>query len=1323
MRRALRASIAGCLLTVGSGFAASSCFAQNSRDFINLFGAIMQSAMVQATQAEWRKLPPATLTCVDETLRQRGINVQVLVNNGVNPSDTRISDVLANCRSQADLRQANTRFQPPTDSGRISPSFPQSASPADTPSKYKVDKVPLGSTISYDSTSYREYQCRPSDQFAGFTWCQKQRTERVSRGEYLSSYSMLHAEDGRVSYLNRSLDPAFFDPGEVSSDIDRLSRAYGEQPRIISRPERGAAVSGTIAYWGAVILEPLDAAAIATVASGRSPGGMLVDFAGNYQESIRQDLPIYRVAGGPGFVWAESHDAVGRGRLRFFAIDASTLGAPSTKSLQANAGLPPPAAPDPWKDCQSSDAETRLAGCTKVIEAKGPDRVRLADAFDGRCSAYNQKQAYQPALSDCKTAIDLNPKYSYAYANLGATYLGLNDSANALSALNKAITLKTNFIWSRLSRAKALEATGSNTDDALKDYQYALLIDPTNQVAKDGVARLMTGPPPSPDTTDSCLGDMNERAGYIVASAAASSATAMDMAISAISESAKIYHARLDAQLVKIDRLARNFETADKQQSALAGAGDDRKKILGDVQRLSDAAGESQARLNAISGKISEREGALKAETARARQKEIGQELVKLRSDLAAAEQDLNQRTSERDDASSKARQRAADLATALVRLEAIRAAKENAESCARQIKAGLDVLDQKSGEIQQKQKEEAAKAVQAGAENLLSDLSEFAQRNASLVPLEVGPLVAVLKGALGSKNADQTSAALSSLQRRLDEIPEFKRFRTSREDVRQQAARAELDQLSDTARTISEFVESYARRNITSDSAQDLIKLKGRLAEALVRPDADALKRIIADSEQELARQHLEQDYRDYRAKHPIQSRNSLPAATDRNRLLVEGPLDETLILVNESGQAGVVRNMRGDLVFDRGNATLCFLHENTLDAFGLSELKGKILEKGARTVAVSSVPCPADSMERYDLVAVNRGLFATLPAALASAALKAVDNGAFTLLGSVSERELQNARNADSIKSLQLENDLQKRAIDGFGLISVANGTSVVCQTVADRQKAHESLIARASDRLLVELGSSPRVISTSIESAFVSAKRGQCGAIYGASKDLKDLIAGLLRDKLNYHVVPVWFTSADVEAEAKNVAEVEARMLREQQQLDQKAKDDQTRADIQRRQTDAEKRERQERLQKENGALARGLQDLITDHVKEFAARSERTDKTYVKQWWPMLATWYRGRIAEDWELEEIASELRDYGTVKWKNRILEAGFVTLTFKMKNRGLGEHQQTCFIVGYVADREFEVARDPIAVPCADESAVSRYKAALEFSSKWLAN
>ena len=50
---------------------------------INVFGAIMQSAIVEATQAEWRKLGSASQACVDDTLRQRGLNLQALIGDAL----------------------------------------------------------------------------------------------------------------------------------------------------------------------------------------------------------------------------------------------------------------------------------------------------------------------------------------------------------------------------------------------------------------------------------------------------------------------------------------------------------------------------------------------------------------------------------------------------------------------------------------------------------------------------------------------------------------------------------------------------------------------------------------------------------------------------------------------------------------------------------------------------------------------------------------------------------------------------------------------------------------------------------------------------------------------------------------------------------------------------------------------------------------------------------------------------------------------------------------------------------------------------------------
>jgi hypothetical protein len=190
---------------------------------------------------------------------------------------------------------------------------------------YTVDGLALGGQIIPDSASYREYRCGPSEQFPDFTWCQKKRAESSPRGSYTSSNSILHSADGTAWYVNRFLEPAFFSGTEANDDINRLSIKFGA-PRTIPTPSRADAPSGFIAYWGNVVLQPLEPYLVAELASGRDVrAGLIIDHIGNFQRSARLGLPIYRLAGGAGYVWAASWDVNGRGTLRFLAVDTSKI--------------------------------------------------------------------------------------------------------------------------------------------------------------------------------------------------------------------------------------------------------------------------------------------------------------------------------------------------------------------------------------------------------------------------------------------------------------------------------------------------------------------------------------------------------------------------------------------------------------------------------------------------------------------------------------------------------------------------------------------------------------------------------------------------------------------------------------------------------------------------------------------------------------------------------------------------------------------------------------------------------------------------------------
>ena len=85
--------------------------------------------------------------------------------------------------------------------------------------------------------------------------------------------------------------------------------------------EREGLPSAVMAIWGAIQLEPLKPDEISVVASGGSPPGILVGFLGDEERSARAGVPVYRLAGGAGFLWVATFDQNGRGVLQYLAID------------------------------------------------------------------------------------------------------------------------------------------------------------------------------------------------------------------------------------------------------------------------------------------------------------------------------------------------------------------------------------------------------------------------------------------------------------------------------------------------------------------------------------------------------------------------------------------------------------------------------------------------------------------------------------------------------------------------------------------------------------------------------------------------------------------------------------------------------------------------------------------------------------------------------------------------------------------------------------------------------------------------------------------
>jgi Caspase domain len=191
------------------------------------------------------------------------------------------------------------------------------------PSPYAIGELFLGEKVSRGDAARLGYDCAGSKKFDDFSWCTKGATESEPRGRFKASYSMMLDRDGRIVYLNRYQEPAYWGASEAKDDIQRYSKKVGGEARIIHLPAHPG-LQGTLATWGNVELERISGDELNLLAADKPlPRGIAIDYIGNFTKSAQQGLPVYRLAGGAGFVWAGSYNDQGRGTLRFAAVNPS----------------------------------------------------------------------------------------------------------------------------------------------------------------------------------------------------------------------------------------------------------------------------------------------------------------------------------------------------------------------------------------------------------------------------------------------------------------------------------------------------------------------------------------------------------------------------------------------------------------------------------------------------------------------------------------------------------------------------------------------------------------------------------------------------------------------------------------------------------------------------------------------------------------------------------------------------------------------------------------------------------------------------------------
>jgi hypothetical protein len=233
-------------------------------------------------------------------------------------------------------------------------------------SPYLVDGMAIGDRVNPGGKAYSEYRCEPS-QYEGLVWCRRTKQVQTPRGRATITTSVAHRTGGDVVYVSQAVEPAYFAPGEVAAEIDRLSTRFGQRPeyRRLSRRLNGVDTA-LIAAWGNLSLTEISEEDRQALAAGITINqGYLIDLLFNFKRSVAEGQAIYRFGGQEGYVWSARYDQSGKGVLNFRALNQSAINLEIARQEEKSFSVRASLLDDiqsarPWSR-DSEDAQNRFA--------------------------------------------------------------------------------------------------------------------------------------------------------------------------------------------------------------------------------------------------------------------------------------------------------------------------------------------------------------------------------------------------------------------------------------------------------------------------------------------------------------------------------------------------------------------------------------------------------------------------------------------------------------------------------------------------------------------------------------------------------------------------------------------------------------------------------------------------------------------------------------------------------------------------------------------------------------------------------------------------
>lgn len=615
-----------------------------------------------------------------------------------------------------------------------------------------------------------------------------------------------------------------------------------------------------------------------------------------------------------------------------------------------------------------------------------------------------------------------------------------------------------------------------------------------------------------------------------------------------------------------------------------------------------------------------------------------------------------------------------------------------------------------------------------------LSDAQKFIsdQTNAPSTISEIAATAAKLQIALTTFNERAALEAKARLDDLLRPISGFTNFQAEREAERQRELARQFALAAANVERQAYFITEFLSHNLGYQKTDTLLGLKGRIEDALKPQTVDeaaitALEKATAALEVFINDNSLSAEYERLITAHAapatkptVRTPTAEQLLTDKNRIVLVGADDDLILLFNASRSApSVAKDIEGKFVFLTGTASLCFA-QSAMDEAHLWFLERMLRQQGAKDVKIDSSPCDISQLlTAIDVVAFQRSEFRKQRIEYIIGLFDLMENDSLREYNTITEADYNDNIQNTHARSLAIAREVESGERTGFGILMMTDAAVPACVIAADHValRGLQELLQRNKESISQHLRLPWKTEEATLDSAFLSLSKAQCGYAASDAAGLRTLMLALRRDGKKYEFAPLWLTTEEV-----IVAGTEAVSTEREKNL--KEIEDKRVDEAAHRQAQAQKDVVTESLRSQNGVRARGLRDRIHQMIKSAAEKplsDKRRRATETKEYYPTFTVWLDKQFDDQWEITALKPEIADYGTVKWKGRKLVGIIIRIQIEQKNAIKGARETDCFTFGLVNDDEFSMERDPFDVACAsDGNVIAAWKAARQFQSLW---